>query len=302
MILITGASGFIGGALSDYLEKANFKIRRSARNKISQNYFMLNLENSSEIENSCKEVNVVIHLASLDYLQSEKNFSEAKKINFHATKKLYKEAVKNNVSKFIYFSTAHVYGENLKDCVSETTDLKPLSNYAKTHLMAEEYLYKNAHKSKTNVIILRVSNIIGSPNSSKLKTWKYVANDLCLQAHKDKKIILQTQGLQKRDFLYIDDFINSVFKCFKYSHLHGEIINIGYGEPKKLKNIVKYIRNLINGGNPEYGKIKIRKDEILETYPDIKKAKKLLKWKPKVKFKQGIKKTINFYKQFNLSI
>ena len=168
--------------------------------------------------------------------------------------------------------------------------------------MAEEYLYKNAHKSKTNVIILRVSNIIGSPNSSKLKTWKYVANDLCLQAHKDKKIILQTQGLQKRDFLYIDDFINSVFKCFKYSHLHGEIINIGYGEPKKLKNIVKYIRNLINGGNPEYGKIKIRKDEILETYPDIKKAKKLLKWKPKVKFKQGIKKTINFYKQFNLSI
>ena len=80
MILITGASGFIGGALSDYLEKANFKIRRSARNKISQNYFTLNLENSSEIENSCKEVNVVIHLASLDYLQSEKNFSEAKKI------------------------------------------------------------------------------------------------------------------------------------------------------------------------------------------------------------------------------
>ena len=244
MILITGASGFIGGALSDYLEKANFKIRRSARNKISQNYFTLNLENSSEIENSCKEVNVVIHLASLDYLQSEKNFSEAKKINFHATKKLYKEAVKNNVSKFIYFSTAHVYGENLKDCVSETTDLKPLSNYAKTHLMAEEYLYKNAHKSKTNVIILRVSNIIGSPNSSKLKTWKYVANDLCLQAHKDKKIILQTQGLQKRDFYSLENLLITIKNIInsKEKKLINEVFNLGSGNSISIISLAEIVK------------------------------------------------------------
>ena len=244
MILITGASGFIGGALSDYLEKANFKIRRSARNKISQKYFTLNLGNASEIENSCKEVDVVIHLASLDYLQSEKNFSEAKKINFQATKKLYKEAVKNNVSKFIYFSTAHVYGENLKNFVSEVTDPKPLSNYAKTHLMAEQYLYKNAQKSGTNVIILRLSNIVGSPNSNKLKAWKYVANDLCLQAHKNKKIILESQGLQKRDFYSLENLLITIKNIInsKENKLINDVFNLGSGNSISIMNLAKMVK------------------------------------------------------------
>ena len=78
MILITGASGFIGGVLSDYLEQEGLKIRRASKKKLNKKYFQLDLKNSNEIEAACKGVNTVIHLASLDHAQSERNLLEAK--------------------------------------------------------------------------------------------------------------------------------------------------------------------------------------------------------------------------------
>ena len=54
---------------------------------------------------------------------------------------------------------------------------------------------------------------------------------------------------------------------------------------------------MIGSGNPKFGKIKLRKDETNKLYPNIKKARKLLKWKPKIKLNSGLKKTINYYVQ-----
>ena len=75
----------------------------------------------------------------------------------------------------------------------------------------------------------------------------------------------------------------------------GEVINIGSGKPKKIKDIINYIRKISKGGHPQFGKIKLRKDEILRLYPDIKKAKKKINWKPKISFEKGLKSTIKFY-------
>ena len=77
----------------------------------------------------------------------------------------------------------------------------------------------------------------------------------------------------------------------------GQIINVGTGKPKKLKNIIKYIRKISNGGSPQFGKIKLRKDEILKIYPSIKKAKSLVNWKPRISFQRGIKDTIKSYNE-----
>ena len=76
----------------------------------------------------------------------------------------------------------------------------------------------------------------------------------------------------------------------------GKIINIGTGKPIKIKNIIQFINKNISGGYPLYGRVKLRKDENLKTYPDLKNAKKILRWKAKIKFYDGLKKTIRFYK------
>ena len=75
-----------------------------------------------------------------------------------------------------------------------------------------------------------------------------------------------------------------------------EIINLGYGKPYKVIEIIKTIRDIIKKGKLDIGKIPIRKDESMISYPNIKKVYKLVGWKPKIKLFKGLKYTINHYK------
>ena len=90
--------------------------------------------------------------------------------------------------------------------------------------------------------------------------------------------------------------INGEFFFIPSNLDNGKIFNIGSGQPKKIKEILNMIKNIIGKGNIKFGKIKYRKDENMKLYPDIRKAKKKLKWRPKFNFYKGIKITINSYK------
>ena len=74
-----------------------------------------------------------------------------------------------------------------------------------------------------------------------------------------------------------------------------QIFNIGYGKPINIKEIIKIIRNKVQKGQPDFGAIKMRKEENLKTYPDILKIYKFVKWKPKISFFEGLTKTIRYY-------
>ena len=104
-----------------------------------------------------------------------------------------------------------------------------------------------------------------------------------------------SDGKQIRDFIYIDDLINLIIKIFNSKKHYGEIINVGSGRPIKIKKIIQLINKIIKSGEPNFGKIKMRKDEITSMYPNINKAKKLFNWEPKIKILIGLKKTIKFY-------
>ena len=113
------------------------------------------------------------------------------------------------------------------------------------------------------------------------------------------KIFDCSDGKQFRDFLYIDDFVEAIYKSLINKKNIGEIVNVGYGKPTKVKNVIIKICKIIGSGTPKFGKIKLRKDETYKLYPDISKARRLLKWKPKIILNLGLKRTIKFYKQSN---
>ena len=105
-------------------------------------------------------------------------------------------------------------------------------------------------------------------------------------------------GNQYRDFLYIDDLIDLIEKFLnKKPFLNGQVFNIGSGKPKNIRKIIKLINRIMKGGNPLYGKIKLRKDELINLYPNISKIKKYTNWRPKTPFKHGLKKSINYYEK-----
>ena len=90
--------------------------------------------------------------------------------------------------------------------------------------------------------------------------------------------------------------MDAILKSLTNKNARGQIINIGSGEPRIIKNIIEYIKKISKGGYPLFGKVKLRKDEILKVYPDINKAKNKINWRPKISFKKGLKVTIDSFK------
>ena len=105
-------------------------------------------------------------------------------------------------------------------------------------------------------------------------------------------------GLQYRDFIYIDDAINLIFKSLIKKKIEGEIFNICSGKPVKVKQIINFIKRKINKGKPKFGLIPLRKDEVIKFYENTNKTKKFLNWKTNTNIKKGISKTIIFYKNY----
>ena len=106
-----------------------------------------------------------------------------------------------------------------------------------------------------------------------------------------------SKGVQLRDFIHVQDVVSAILKSLINKKARGQIINIGSGKPKQIRKIIEYVKKVSKGGNPQFGKIKLRKDEIVKLYPSIKKAKKVINWRPKISFVKGIKKTIKFYNE-----
>jgi nucleoside-diphosphate-sugar epimerase len=89
--------------------------------------------------------------------------------------------------------------------------------------------------------------------------------------------------------------VDAIFLILKNSKVKGEIFNIGSGKPLKIKRIIKKIVRYYKSGKPQFGVIKLRKEEQMKIYPDIFKARSTLNWKPKINFLDGLKKTIQYY-------
>ena len=115
---------------------------------------------------------------------------------------------------------------------------------------------------------------------------------IILSCIKNKKFPC-SKGNQLRDFLHVNDAVDAMIKSLTNKNARGEIINIGSGKPRKIKNIIKYVKKILKGGYPLFGRVKLRNDEILKVYPDINKAQNKINWRPKISFEEGLKITIN---------
>lgn len=187
---------------------------------------------------------------------------------------------------FIQIGSSLEYGK-IKSPHKENFKCKPISYYGKAKYLATQYLKKNTNK----YIILRPYQIYG-PNQKKDRLIP-ITIDSCLK----NKSFGCTDGSQFRDFLFVDDFSDLILKILKSKKIFSGIYNIGSGKPYQIKNLINLIQKKIKKGKPIFGKLKMRKEEMVFTYPNIKKIKKFYKWKPKININNGLNKTIKFYEK-----
>ena len=295
-IIIVGGTGFLGFHLAKYCLKKNWKVLSISRNKPKKIRFLKNVRYLiADIGNKKKLFSKLKNHSNADYVvnfSGEVNHSKSKEVfksHYVGLKNLSEFFLNKPIKKFIQTGSSLEYGNKVSPHKEDSIG-KPKSNYARAKFLATKNLIKLNKTNKFPVVILRPYQIYG-PSQDVNRLIPLVIRS-CL---KNKKFPC-SDGRQYRDFLYIEDFIKFVIKILTVKKFNGEIFNIGYGKASKVKNIIGTIKKLIKQGLPEFGKIKLRSEENIMTYPSIGKAIRLTGWKPKIDFNKGVKKTINYYK------
>ena len=291
-LLIVGGTGFIGYYLSkiciNKFHVSSLSLSKPTKEKKLKKvkYITCDISKKNSLEKKIKDnFNIVVNLGGYinhkDQSTIKAHYNGCKNlVNFFQNKKL---------KIFIQIGSSSEYGkknsphlENLKG--------RPTTIYGKSKLNASKYLFNFSKKKKFPFSIIRFYQIYG-PKQNTDRIIPMVINS----SLKNQKFSCSS-GLQNRDFLYVTDAASSIFECFNNTKILGKIINIGSGRQTNIKILINSIKNKIKKGKPLFGSIKLRADEPIDSYPDLKNAKKYLKWKPRVKLELGLSKTIEYFK------
>ena len=221
-ILITGGLGYIGGRMANHIRDKHPESRVYLTNLSVEGplpdwaakftVLPMNLLDEKSIYNCLagRNIDVIIHLAALNEIDSMKDPEAALRVNTLGTYKLLDLASREKVGAFIYFSTFHVYGETSGLVITEDSPTRPAHPYALTHRAAEDLVnyFQRYHNMKT--LIFRLSNGYGYPMDKNVERWTLVFNDLCRQAVAYGRMELKSSGKQARDFISLFDVARAI--------------------------------------------------------------------------------------------
>lgn len=273
-ILIAGGLGFVGGRLAQQLHKAGHQVLLGSRrvscppNWLPQAEMALTeWDNRLSLEKICSGVDVVIQSAGMNAQDCAANPLAALEMNGLATARLLSAAIRSGVQRFIYLSTAHVYCNPLEGLISEETPPTNSHPYATSHLAGENVVLEANQRVEIEGVVLRLSNVFGYPAHKDVNCWMLLVNDLCEQVARTRKLVLRSNGLQKRDFVAMADVCSAIehLSACNIKLLNSNLINIGSGKSQSVLEITQLIQQrslLLFGYKPEIEFPVVSKSEI----------------------------------------
>jgi dTDP-L-rhamnose 4-epimerase len=175
----------------------------------------------------------------------------------------------------------------------ETAPFKPLSHYAITKLVQEKSILLFAKTRKLNGFALRYQNVYGPGQSLSNPYTGILAifSNLCRQ---DKLVEVFEDGLESRDFVFIDDVIEATFKCILHNNFFCGPLNIGSGESVSVIQVAKSIKKILKSQSKITINKKFRTGDIRHNVADISHANELLNLEKKLNFNSGLKKFLKW--------
>jgi len=292
-ILITGGTGFIGSHLVDALLKKKHKIIVISHNKKQnrQNVKFYKVDICSpkiDLVFKKERPDIIFHLAAI---LPTKNTSLLMKTNVMGSINILEIAQKYKIKKFIFASSAAVYGHTTASVIQENHPADPFSIYGLSKLTVEKLIKIYYNLYKIPYIVIRYGNIYG-PRQKTFRPGSVIVNFIYKILH-DQIPEINGDGKQLRDYIYIDDLINVSIKIMKTKRVG--IYNVGSGVGVSLNNIISKINKILNKNiKPKYNLS--AKSGVEKSILDIKKIKKELGWGPKTQLETGLRKTIDYFK------
>jgi UDP-glucuronate 4-epimerase len=308
-ILVTGGAGFIGSHLVDSLLRSGHSVTV--------------LDNFDEFyARSVKEHNIAAHRANPNWRLVEGDLRDAKgllrdlsdtydsiihlaakagvrpsiddpltyqEVNVAGTQSLLEFAHKRGIHQFVFASSSSVYGVNPSVPWSEDDHvLLPISPYASTKVSGELLGHVYSHLYGIRFIALRLFTVYGPRQRPDLAIHKFAR-----LMKEGKPIPAYGDGSTRRDYTYVDDIVAGVRAAMEYTRTRYEVINLGNNQTISLREMISALEKTL-GISAKIERLPEQPGDVPQTWADIEKARRLLGYQPRTKFRDGIKRFVEW--------
>ena len=215
--------------------------------------------------------------------------------HFDGVQNLLDAVDRDSLKRFVQIGSSDEYG-NAAAPQSETIREAPISPYSLAKTAATHFLQMLWRTDRFPAVILRFFLVYGPGQNDKRFLPQIIRG--CLQNRR----FPVSEGRQLRDFTYVDDIIEGVFRAVDIPDVCGRVMNLATGIPVTVRGVIERVRSMVGLGQPEFGRIPYRPGENMALWADNKLARELLGWAPKVSLEDGLATTIDYYRNGDSAI
>ncbi|MFA5270964.1 MAG: SDR family oxidoreductase [Candidatus Omnitrophota bacterium] len=306
-ILVTGGCGFIGSHIVDRLVNegasvvildnlSSGKLENIAKHKDKVKLIQKDLRDDKALDEALDGVELITHQAALRSVPKSITAPlEYNDVNVTGTLKLFIKAKEKGVKRIAFASSSSVYGERIDFPEKESDYPKPISPYAATKLIGEQYAFLFSKQYKVGVVSLRYFNVYG-PKQALDDEYAVVIPKFINCLLNNKQPPIYDDGEQERDFSFVENVVDANILALTKPGVEGEVFNVGNGAPNSVNGLLASLNKII-GKDIKAIYLPSRAGDVRKTHADISKAKKLLGWQPRVSFEQGLQRAVEWFEK-----
>ena len=297
--LITGAAGFLGSALANHLAREGHQVRGLDDLSTGDpqalapdvHFTRGDVSDRPKLWTLLQEVDVVYHLAArVSVPESILYPRDYNQVNVGGTVALMEAMRDVGVRRVVLASSGAVYGNLTEQPLTESATPKPSSPYAVSKLAAEYYVQTIGELWGIETVSLRVFNAYG-PGQHLPASHPPVVPYFLRQALRGGTLVVQGDGMQTRDYIYVDDVVSAMVAASTAPEVNGLVINVGSGVETSVRSLVKLVLE-VAAGTPEVIYNKEGSGGVSRMAADPTLARHKLNFSPSIKLDEGLRFTL----------
>ena len=311
LYLVTGGAGFIGSHIAARLLKLGHHVRvldnlstgrksnldaiREECPKGKFEWIEGDLRSLPTCQQACEGVEYVLHEAALASVErSIRNPMESTEVNVGGLVNLLVAARERGVRRVVLASSSSVYGDTPTLPKREDMVPHPLSPYAASKLAGEHFASVYEKSLGLSTVCLRYFNVFGPRQDPKSQYAAVIPRFVTALLKKERPIVFGDGG-QTRDFTFIDNVVQANLDACTRPEAGGESINIAAGEQNSLLQLLEQLGSILQvKADPEFQPP--RAGDVRDSFADVSKATRLLGYAPAVNFRDGLARTVEYYR------
>lgn len=306
--LVTGGAGFIGSHIAAALAAAGERVR--VIDDLSTGYEenlaevggrvefeRAGLLDAEALRRALEGVEVIFHEAAIPSVpRSVENPAETHRACTEATFRLLMAAREASVRRLVYAASSSAYGDQPTLPKTEEMPPQPLSPYAAAKLAGEYYCQAWTRSYGFETVSLRYFNVFG-PRQDPGSQYSGVISRFIDALMTGARPVIYGDGGQSRDFTYVSNVVDANLRAAETTRGIGEVINVANGERTTLNQLLDTLKRVTGKTDVEAEYRDVRVGDVRHSLADITRARELLGYEPRVGLEEGLRKTIDWWKQ-----